>query len=124
MKVLLFQTHVNDKKHGLEFDKDRVSYRHKNFDAVLSKSFRDELTATMIKKSLKYPLELELSNEDYFLKPKTYTKADGTKGVKTRITILSARSIEQGQFESKTLDELCDIYEQEMAEKSGEVDAD
>ena len=124
MKVLLFQTHVNDKKHGLEFDKDRVSYRHKNFDAVLSKAFRDELTATMIKKSLKYPLELELNTDDYFLKPKTYTKADGTKGVKTRITILSARSIEQGQFESKTLDELCDIYEQEMAEKSGEIDAD
>lgn len=124
MKVLLFQTHVNDKKHGLEFDKDRVSYRHKNFDAVLSKSFRDELTAVMIKKSLKYPLELELGIDDYFLKPKTYTKADGTKGVKTRITILHAESIEQGKFESKTLDELCDIYEQEMAEKSSEIDVD
>ena len=125
MNVLLFQTHVNDKKHGLEFDKDRISYRHKTFDAVISKDFREVLTKAMIKDGLKYPIELELGEDDYFLKPKSYTKADGTKGSKTRITILNAQSIKQGKFESKTLDQLCDIYDEEMRSKEADdIDED
>lgn len=127
MEVFLFQTHVNDKKHGVEFDKDRISYRHKTFDAVLSHEFRDKLTKEMITKELKYPVILELDDKDYFLKPKSYTKSDGTKGSKTRITILNCKSVKQGEFENKTLDQLCDIYEQEMADSEladSELDED
>lgn len=116
MQVLLFQTHVNDKKHQLEFDKDRISYRHKTFDAVLSKDFRAKLNTAMAKGDLSYPIALDLGDNDYFLKAKSYTKSDGTPGSKTRITILNAQNITQGKFESKTLDELCDIYEKEFAE--------
>lgn len=114
MEVLLFQTHVNDTKHGLEFDKDRISYRHKTFDAVLSKDFRDKLTAEIVHRGLKYPIALTLEDSDYFLKAKKFTKSDGTPGSKTRITILNAQSIEQGKFESQTLDQLCDIYDSEL----------
>ena len=114
MKVLLFQSHIQDKKHGLEFDKDRVSYRGRNFDAVIAKNFKATITDAL-KSGLKYPLELELSDDtDYFLKPKKFKKSDGTEGTKMRITIMDARTIKQGKFESQTLDELCDIYDKEM----------
>lgn len=122
--VLLFQTHVDDKKHGLEFDKDRISYRHKTFDAVLSKDFRAKLTKEMIAKGLKYPVELELGDDDYFMKPKTYQKADGSTGTKNRITILNASKISQGKFESKSLDDVVDEYEKIYSEALGDGDID
>ena len=124
MLVLLFQTHVNDKKHGLEFDKDRISYRHKTFDAILSKDFKAQLAKEMLAKGLRYPVALVLDDDDYFLKAKKYTKSDGTEATKTRITILNAQSFAQGKFESQTLDELINIYEREMASSDAELEAD
>ena len=115
MKVLLFQSHIQDKKHGLEFDKDRVSYRHRNFDAIIAKDFKPVIADALKEKGLKYPLELDLNDDtDYFLKPKKFKKADGTEGTKMRITIMGCQSIAQGKFESQTLDQLCDIYDNEM----------
>ena len=129
MEVLLFQTHVDDKKHGLEFDKDRISYRRKTFDAILSKEFKAKLTKVMLAESLKYPVALDLGEDDYFTKIKTYVKTDGTKGTKRRVTILNARSITQGKFENKSLDDIVDEYEASnaeiyAAEMGDEVDED
>ena len=113
MQVLLFQTHVDDKKHGLEFDKDRISYRKKTFDAVLSKEFKAILVKTMLEKGLKYPIALTLNDDDYFMKPKKYKTSDGKDAIKNRCVITNAHAIEQGKFESKSLDDIVDEYEQE-----------
>lgn len=110
-QVLLFQTHVDDKKHGLEFDKDRVSYRHKTFDAVLTHEFRDILKVEMIQRKLAYPILLTINDDDYFMKAKKFTRSNGEQGVKEKIVIKSARAIEQGKFESKSLDDVCDEIE-------------
>lgn len=125
MEVLLFQTHVQDKKHGLEFDKDRISYRHKTFDCVLSHEFRENLTKVMLTQNLKYPILLVIGDDDYFVKAKKFTKADGTKGTKQRVTILNAQSIAQGKFENKSLDSICDEIDESIQagmEAYGELD--
>lgn len=124
ISVLLFQSHVVDKKHSLEFDKDRVAYRHKTFDAILSKGFRAYIEKEMAKGDLRYPLMLELRADDYFTKSKKYTKSDGVEGTKNVITLLGCANITQGRFESKSLDDVVndleEIYASEVSEDSEE----
>lgn len=123
MQILLYQQHINDKKHNITFDKDKVSYRGKTFDAILSKAFRSNLSANMATAGLHYPLSLDLDDKDYFTKLVQYTRNDGTVGTKAQVVILNARSITQGEFDNKSLDEVVDDIEQEKAEALSKADA-
>lgn len=116
MKVLLYRQKITDKKHNVEFDKDKVSYRGKTFDAVIAKDFRKTIDKA-IANGLRYPLALTLDddNDDYFTKFVTYDRNDGTTGSKVKIVIKNAQQIEQGKFDNKTLDEVCDDLEEQKA---------
>lgn len=116
MEVMLYQQQIDDKKHNIKFAKDKVSYRGKTFDAVIAKKFRPEIEKALAG-GLKYPLLLDLADEDYFTKLVTYTRNDGTIGHKCKIVINGAQGIAQGQFESRSLDEIVDDIEQEQAER-------
>ena len=124
MQVLLYQQKVDDKKHKVEFMKDKISYRGKTFDAVIGKDFRKTLVADMATRNLKYPLELELADDDYFTKFVQFTRNDKTTGTKVKVVITNAQSIEQGKFDNKSLDEVCDNIEEERAKSLADVDDD
>lgn len=124
MQVLLYQQKVDDKKHKVEFMKDKISYRGKTFDAVIGKDFRKTLAADMATRNLKYPLELELADDDYFTKFVQFTRNDKTTGTKVKVVITNAQSIEQGKFDNKSLDEVCDNIEEERAKSLADVDDD
>ena len=124
MQVLLYQQKVDDKKHKVEFMKDKISYRGKTFDAVIGKDFRKVLAAEMASRDLKYPVELELADDDYFTKFVQFTRNDKTTGTKAKVVITNAQSIEQGKFDSKSLDEVCDNIEEEKAKSLADTDKD
>lgn len=118
--IMLYQQKVNDPKHNVTFNKDKVSYRHKTFDAIIAKSIRPTIEKA-INDGLKYPLLLELDNETgYFLKQKKYTRNDNTEGVKYQMVIQGIVSISQGKFENKSLDDIVD----ELSPKSEVFDDD
>ena len=112
MQVLLYQQKIEDTKHKITFNKDKISYRFKTFDAVIDKKTRP-LIESAIASGLHYPLALELDDSDYFTKMVSYTRADGTKGMKTRVVIMGVREISQGEFESRSLDDVVDDIEAE-----------
>lgn len=114
MKVLIYKQKIDDKKHNITFDKDKLSYRGKTFDAVISKDCRPLIDSALVS-GLKYPLELELNDSDYFTKFVSYTRNDGTKGTKFKIVITGIREISQGEFPSKSLDEVVDDLEEEYS---------
>lgn len=118
MELTYYKKHVNDKKHNVQFDKDKVFYKGHTFDAVLSKEFRKHVESVMAEKKLNYPLIISVlsdpSKKQYFTKPKPYDYTNKETGVvehkvKTSITILSCVSIGQGEFSGgRTLDEVVD----------------
>lgn len=118
--LLYYVQNVKDKKHNIEFKKDKVSYRGHTFDAVLSKEFRKHLEKVMQENNFEYPLLLELSanttKKQYFTKPKKYDFVNKETGVvekrtKTAVTILSCNSISQGEFINKSLDDIVNDIE-------------
>lgn len=111
MQVLLYQQQIDDKKHGIKFMKDKVSYRHKTFDTIITKDTRTKLAMDMKNAKLEYPVLLEVSDDMYFTKLETYTRNDGTSGTKTKLVIKDYALIAQGAFESKSLDEIVDEIE-------------
>lgn len=119
MQVLLYQQQIDDKIHNVKFAKDKVSYRHKTFDAVIEKKFRPVIK-NALDSGLSYPLILELEQDDYFTKLVSYKRNDGTNGTKFKIVIGNAQEIKQGEFETKSMDEICDEIEEESAKKAVE----
>lgn len=117
--VLLYQKEIDDKKHNKKWPKDLVSYRHKRFDVVIVNKFKPEIQSALTA-GLEYPLALELAEDDYFTKLKKYTRNDGTEGLKSVLVISGARSINQGKFDSKSLDTIVDDLEEEYAKKLAE----
>ena len=114
MDILLYQQQIDDTKHNLKWKKDKVSYRHKNFDAVIETKFKETIKSA-ITAGLDYPLLLTLEDKDYFVKMKKFTRKDGTEGQKPVIVIRNAQEITQGEFENKSLDEVCDELEERSA---------
>lgn len=107
MQILLYQQKITDKKHNIVFNKDKISYQRKTFDAILTHAFRDVLEAAIAENKITYPILLDVDDECYFTKAKEYTRNDGTKGQKAVIVIKRAKSISQGKFENgKSLDDL------------------
>lgn len=123
MTILLYQKIIDDKKHGVKFPKDTIVYREKTFDAIITKEIRPMITEA-INNGLKYPLELTLTDDQYFTKLVRYTKKDGDKGVKTRVVIQGITDIKQGHFTGRTLDEVCDSIDEEWAERVGALGVD
>ena len=129
MNLLYYVQHVDDRKHGVKFDKDKVSYRGHTFDAVLSKEFRAHVEKIIQEKGLSLPLIIEVqaspSKKHYFTKPKPYDYTDKQTGVVTRkkktiITLLKCDSITQGEFSNQSLDDIVDdidgVDEEEVEE--------
>ena len=110
MEVLLYQQSINDTKHNVNWKKDKISYRRKNFDAIIENKFKPQIQSALAS-GLDYPLVLNLAEEDYFVKTKKYTRTDGTEGQKPVIVIGNAQSIEQGAFDTKSLDDVVDELE-------------
>lgn len=116
MQLLYYKKHVKDKKHNVEFDKDKVFYSGHTFDAVLSKDFRKHVESVIEEKKYTYPLIIEVlsdpAKKQYFTKPKQYDYTNKETGVverktKTSITILKCVSISQGEFSGgKSLDDI------------------
>lgn len=116
MELTYYKKHVNDKKHNVQFDKDKVYYKGHTFDAVLSKDFRKHVESVMEEKKLQFPLIISVladpSKKQYFTKPKPYDYTNKETGVverktKTSITLLKCVSIAQGEFTGgKTLDDV------------------
>lgn len=126
MALLYYKKHVKDKKHSVEFDKDKISYKGHTFDAVIAKNLRAHIEEVMKNNNLEYPLLIEVvadpAKKYYFTKPKAYNYTDPTTGevvrkVKTSITLLKCDAITQGEFEGgKSLDDIVDAIDEEEDE--------
>lgn len=103
--VLIYKMKVEDKKHNITFDKDKIFYNGKTHDLVIKKACRP-LIESALASGLQYPLQLTLTAKDYFAKPVSFTRNDGTKGLKFKIVLQNAPEITQGEFASKSLDDI------------------
>ena len=115
IKLLVWRQQVHDDKRGVDFPKDKGSYKGHTIDIIYRKDTKKVLDEQMADKGFKFPLELTLEPDvDYFAKKVSFTRNDGTKGTKIKIVILSYKEMAQGKFESKSLDELVDeVYSSE-----------
>lgn len=104
INITLYTKTINDKVHNSTFEKHFVIYKDSTFEALVSKDAKAELTVAMNKQKLEYPIIVALDEEDYFIKKVHYTRNDGTKGVKDRVTILGFEELAQAKFEKRTLD--------------------
>lgn len=98
--VTLYTKKIHNTKNNTTFDKPFISYKGKRFEAVLSKDVRERLN----KETIKYPMDIDLYDEDYFMKRVTYIRNDKTQGHKYQIAILGYSNPRAGHFEKRTLD--------------------
>lgn len=116
ISITLYTKTINDKVHNSTFEKHFVIYKDATFEAMVSKDCKAALTVAMSKNDLKFPLTVVLDEDDYFIKKIHYTRNDGTKGVKDRVTILGFEELAQAKFEKRTLDMA--VEERESQENS------
>lgn len=99
--ILLYVKKFNNAKGGT-FEKHFASYNGIVMEAQLTKITRPKIEA----EKLNWPVKLDLDEEDYFIKEKTFTRKDGSEGTKEVLVILDYQNAEQGEFKKKTLDDL------------------
>ena len=123
IKILAWQQTVHDEKRGVDFPKDKASFKTAEgnnivIDLVYSKEAKQVLTDVMKERQLKFPITFELEEDvDCFSKVVTYTRNDDTTGRKIKMTILSWHTVEQGKFESRSINDLVkDIYSTDETE--------
>lgn len=106
--ILLYTKKVQiDKKKS--FNKFLARYRNTTYDCSLSNDCRDKLEAEMSASNLKFPLKVDVNidNNDYFIKLEKYVRNDGSKGEKYIIVLQDYQNLAQGEFDNKrTLDDL------------------
>ena len=103
--ILLYVKKFNNAKGGT-FEKHFASYNGIVMEAQLTKVTRPKIEA----EKLNWPVKLDLDDEDYFIKEKTFERKDGGKGTKEVLVILDYQNAEQGELNKRTLD---DIVEEE-----------
>lgn len=118
--VVLYVKHIKDDIHKTEFDKPFISYARKRFECVLADGCG--LDIKRLKKDNMLPSIVTLSEDDYFMKKKSYDRNDGTKGVKWVMVITSHQAIVKTEFEKITIDDVVkDLDNAEVNNENGEV---
>lgn len=110
IKLIVYKKHIVDNLHHTTFEKPFIRYNNMTFEAVISKKCNDKL------KDLKddFPLLMVISDNDYFMKQKTYTRNDKTTGRKWIVVILGFDSAVHVDFQKTTLEDVCeDIQKQQ-----------
>ena len=88
--ILLYVKKFNNSKGGT-FEKHFASYNGIVMEAQLTKITRPKIEA----EKLNWPVKLDLDDEDYFIKEKTFERKDGGKGTKEVLVILDYQNAEQ-----------------------------
>lgn len=105
--LTLYFKKIRNTKTNATFEKPFVTYRRKRFEAVLSKSVREQL----LKDGAQYPISIDLEDGDYFMKRVGYTRNDGTHGTKYQVVILGYHNPQHTEFEKLTIDDIVDDLE-------------
>ena len=118
IKVLVYVQQVHDEKRGIDFPKDKASYKGHTLDVTYSKDAKATLQEVIKARGLHFPLELSLEDGvDYFCKKVTFTRNDGTTGSKIKLVIMSFGEVSQGKFLDRNLDDLmAEMYPEEESD--------
>lgn len=114
-ELFVYKVHVTNKKDPSKpsFDKYKASYRGYNFDVT----FTDDCRKSFEYEVKEFPINLLVEDGNYFIKRKTYTRNDNTKGYQYVIVIKDYLSFVKTEFEKHSLDEIIDSLEEEKAGK-------
>ena len=95
-KIKLFQITATSKD-GNKFKVFKCAVKNGDEEKVvninLSNEVKDKLNRDMIKADLKYPVNLEVLDEDYFI-----VEEEGTNGTWKKIVVTDYQRIEQGEY--------------------------
>ena len=128
INLFIYQRMVMKKDKSGKFPKNKASYEDVSWDTNFTKECNEKLTKDMLKGNLKFPINLTLDDTQYFTKPETFVRNDGTKGTKQVLIIKDYDSITQAEFKpQKSLHEMADAIKagrQAMAEadENGEIE--
>lgn len=104
MIAFVYVKKIKNSKDGKTFDKYFLSYKGHTFEVSLWEEANAKLVLEMKKNNLTLPVDMEFSEDSYYMKRVNYTKADGTSGSKERIYIKDFDSVKQAQYTKRTLD--------------------
>lgn len=99
-------TDARDPKNVKTWDKYKASYQKHTFDVILTKDLHNRFEYALKQQKLVMPILMTLDDTQYFTKKRHYTRKDGTDANKTVIVISDYMSLEQTEFENKTLDDI------------------
>ena len=97
-------------KDNKTFDKYYLVVNDRTFECTIT----EECKVNLIKTGFKSPFNIEMNEDNYFLKRKSYTRNDGTKGNKIICVLLGFTKCEQGEFTKITFDS---VKEEEDSKK-------
>lgn len=121
-EVMLYSKHIKDEKNKKEFDKAFISYNHKRFDCIISKDLTTKMTKADIVLPFKNPFLVELVENDYFMKKKTYTDKNGVEKIKYIIVLLDYRSIKPTAFDKYTIDNAVEALNQALGTQDTSIE--
>ena len=104
MIAFIYVKHIKNSKDGKTFDKFFMSYKGHTFELSLWEEANAKLVLEMKKNKLTLPLDIEFTEDMYYMKRVSFTRKDGTNGSKDRIYLKDFLSIKQAQYTKRTLD--------------------
>lgn len=90
-------------KNGSTFVKFLAKHGDRTYDVAISKRF---IASVADYHEWQLPESVTLSEDDYFIKDREYTKKDGTKGIKQVVVLLGCQSHEPTKFEKRSFDKV------------------
>lgn len=96
-KVIIYTKTVRTKE-GKYFPKTLLKVGNTTMEAIFSGSCKKELEAQKLETGIHFPIELELKEEDYFIKEKNIKLEDGNIYNQRTCVILNYQSLSQGEF--------------------------
>lgn len=88
-------------KSGGNFTKFLAKHGDKTYDVVISRRF---VSSVSDYHEWQLPESVTLSEDDYFIKDKEYTRKDGTKGTKMVLVLLGCQGHEPTKFEKRSFE--------------------
>lgn len=115
MQFIVYEKTIVDPVHNTKFKKFLCKYKEKSFDCQFSHEARNTLEQDMTANNLKFPVLLDLDDNNYFVKKVDYTTKSGEQRQKARVVILGYDKISQHEFKSASIDDvLYEIYKTEI----------
>lgn len=121
-EVMLYSKHIKDEKNKKEFDKAFVSYNHKRFDCIISNDLRTKMAKAGMVLPFETPFLVEVDENDYFMKKKSYTDKNGKEKTKYIIVLLGYRSIKPTAFDKYTIDNAVEALNKELGVSDTSID--